>query len=544
MVATLVKLRWRLTINSLRGVWWKILLEAWLFLNLFAFLAFAIGGLIALGMLGWRYTPQVLSVLVTLTVTGWLIFPLLITGADNSLEPRQLRLWVVPSRKLAAGLIVAAGAGGPGIITGLVLLTMVITWLLHGSVAAAAFALVNMVLAWLTAVIGSRWLVTAAALSYRRRSRELATSLGILLIIGLAQIPNLIFSLHLDSSLSGWLTLARYSQYLPTAWAGAAPAQAASGNYLLASAFTVSSVLLVGGLYWLWQRSLNKAMTANVTTNDKGAGKNSKLSKVFAAQEFFTKFMPSPAATVCARSLRYLVRDFRLRISFIACIFMIVLFMVVFIGQAQRSGSAIMVYFASLMISIVMGLSVADDLATDSTAIHTSLLSGISGLHERLGRLAATAIWQLPLVLVVSLIMPLLSNQAKHLPILLGLNLAVWGVVVGVAQVLAVVFPYQTNPPEASPFNAKGSGADALLASLAQMGSMLASMLLVTPTIALSVYCGVSENFQLAWLCVVLGVVNALVVMVVGVRMGGKLLDGRWARLLFTISQWPGHTQS
>ena len=109
MVATLVKLRWRLTINSLRGVWWKILLEAWLFLNLFAFLAFAIGGLIALGMLGWRYTPQVLSVLVTLTVTGWLIFPLLITGADNSLEPRQLRLWVVPSRKLAAGLIVAAG---------------------------------------------------------------------------------------------------------------------------------------------------------------------------------------------------------------------------------------------------------------------------------------------------------------------------------------------------------------------------------------------------------------------------------------------------
>lgn len=44
MVATLVKLRWRLTINSLRGVWWKILLEAWLFLNLFAFLAFAIGG--------------------------------------------------------------------------------------------------------------------------------------------------------------------------------------------------------------------------------------------------------------------------------------------------------------------------------------------------------------------------------------------------------------------------------------------------------------------------------------------------------------------
>ena len=49
-------------------------------------------------MLGWRYTPQVLSVLVTLSVTGWLIFPLLITGADNSLEPRQLRLWVVPSR--------------------------------------------------------------------------------------------------------------------------------------------------------------------------------------------------------------------------------------------------------------------------------------------------------------------------------------------------------------------------------------------------------------------------------------------------------------
>ncbi len=42
MVATLVKLRWRLTINSLRGVWWKILLEAWLFLNLFALLRSAI----------------------------------------------------------------------------------------------------------------------------------------------------------------------------------------------------------------------------------------------------------------------------------------------------------------------------------------------------------------------------------------------------------------------------------------------------------------------------------------------------------------------
>ena len=144
MVATLVKLRWRLTINSLRGVWWKILLEAWLFLNLFAFLAFAIGGLIALGMLSWRYTPQVLSVLVTLTVTGWLIFPLLITGADNSLEPRQLRLWVVPSRKLAAGLILPAGAVGPGLLTGLRSLTPVFTRPPTARAGHQPFALVKM----------------------------------------------------------------------------------------------------------------------------------------------------------------------------------------------------------------------------------------------------------------------------------------------------------------------------------------------------------------------------------------------------------------
>ena len=134
MVATLVKLKWRLTLNALTKNVWAIVGTAIGALYGIGALVMVLTGAVGLGL---KVAPDVimlvLGALGALLVAGWAVVPLLVTGVDSTLDPRAMAAWTAPSRGLALGLLAAGALGIPGCLTAAVCLIPVLTWLLAAS---------------------------------------------------------------------------------------------------------------------------------------------------------------------------------------------------------------------------------------------------------------------------------------------------------------------------------------------------------------------------------------------------------------------------
>ena len=115
MVATLVKLKWRLTLNALTKNTWAIIGTVLGALYGLGTLGMVLTGAVGLGL---QAAPEdimlVLGSLGALLVAGWAVVPLLVTGVDSTLDPRAMAAWTAPSRGLALGLLAAGALGIPG----------------------------------------------------------------------------------------------------------------------------------------------------------------------------------------------------------------------------------------------------------------------------------------------------------------------------------------------------------------------------------------------------------------------------------------------
>ena len=173
MVATLVKLKWRLTLNALTKNVWAIIGTVFGALYGIGALVMVLAGAVGLGL---KASPDVIGLVLgalgALLVAGWAVVPLLVTGVDSTLDPRAMAAWAAPSRGLALGLLAAGALGIPGCITAAVCLIPVLTWLLAGQLAAALLALLCAPAALAACVLLSRIIVTAAGISSSRRGRE------------------------------------------------------------------------------------------------------------------------------------------------------------------------------------------------------------------------------------------------------------------------------------------------------------------------------------------------------------------------------------
>ena len=173
MAATLIALRWRLTLNALRKNPWAMVGAILGGLYGLAALGSLVPGAIGLGR--WAApadTAMILGALGAGLVAGWALVPLLLTGVDSTLDPRAMAAWAAPSRRLAVGLLAAGACGLPGIVTGLLCLLPALTWLVAGHPLAALLALMCAPAALATCVLLSRLVVVSAGTWASRRGRE------------------------------------------------------------------------------------------------------------------------------------------------------------------------------------------------------------------------------------------------------------------------------------------------------------------------------------------------------------------------------------
>ena len=572
MVATLVKLKWRLTLNALTKNVWAIIGTVFGALYGIGVLVMVLAGAVGLGL---KTDPDVIGLVLgalgALLVAGWAVVPLLVTGVDSTLDPRAMAAWTAPSRGLALGLLAAGALGIPGCLTAAVCLIPVLTWLLAGQFAAALLALLCAPAALATCVLLSRIIVTAAGISSSRRGRETTAIIAFVAFMVCTQLPNLIPRLLGDDPtdiLQPLGTLARVMGLSPFGWAFAAPGVMATGSVPAALALAIGAWILPVILLPLWQRVVNKAMTSPGTSHTRtrayaadGAGSDAQhrgLPDVLPWARRLSAALPAPAAAVAARSLRYWRTDPRYLVQFVSVLILPVVlvlgpalnssrFVVYVNGQRVETSFALghaptALLFMAPALAVFMGWALHDDLGMDSTALWSHLSAGISGAHDRLGRVVGAAVWQAPVMLVVDVFMVVWTGRWEALPAVTGACLALYGSALAWSCLASVLLPYETLAPGDSPMRSRTSGT-ALLAALIQMVAILLLLAVCSPVLGAAVYGVVQGAPVWGWVALVAGGVWCGLLLWGGVVFGGRVLDQRGPQVLATIRTWPGHSQ-
>ena len=572
MVATLVKLKWRLTLNALTKNVWAIVGTVIGALYGIGALVMVLTGAVGLGL---KADPDVimlvLGALGALLMAGWAVVPLLVTGVDSTLDPRAMAAWTAPSRGLALGLLAAGALGIPGCLTAAVCLIPVLTWLLAGQFAAALLALLCAPAALATCVLLSRIIVTAVGVSASRRGREATAIITFVAFMVCTQLPNLIPRILGDDPsdflqrLSG---AAKVMGLSPFGWTFSAPGLMATGSVMPALALAIVAWALPVILFPLWQRVVGKVMTSPGTSHTRmrayaasSTGSNARqqgLPDVLPWARRLGASLPAPAAAVAARSLRYWRTDPRYLVQFLSALLLPV---VIVLGPALNSSrfsvsvngrpvdtsfalghAPAPLLFMAPALAVFMGWVIHDDLGLDSTALWSHISAGISGAHDRLGRVVGAAVWQVPALVAIDLLMVVWTGRWDALPAVTGACLALYGCALAWSCLTSVLLPYETLAPGDSPMRSRTSGT-ALLAALIQMAAILLLLAVCSPVLGVAVYGVVQGAPVWGWVALVAGVVWCGLLLWGGVVVGGRMLDRRGPQVLATIRSWPGHSQ-
>ncbi|QKD79997.1 transporter [Actinomyces marmotae] len=566
MVATLVRLRWRLTLNALSRNIWALIGTVIATLYGLGALGLALSGAIALGQAPVDVIAQVLAAVAALTVLAWTLLPLLFTGVDSTLDPRAMAAWIAPSRSLSRALAVAAACGIPGILTALAALLPALVWAIAGQMGAALLALVLAPALLATCVLLSRVIVIGAGVSQSRRGRELAGLIGMLAVFAVAWLPSLLSNMSVgnpDGLLAALRTGAVGVGLTPVGWAAAAPGYLAQGQVLPAVALALGALIVPLALLPAWERVTRRVMTgparasARARSYESAGQRSTGAVRALAWHARLARFMPSAAAAVAARCLRYWRSDPRYVAQAVALVFVPAILTVAFLGsrQAALSGGGTTISFGRVLswgeappavlagavfLALMCGWGLHNDLAFDSTALWQHVSAGLSGRNDRLGRVVAAAVWQVPLLVVVACLGGGASGRWDILPAVLGLSVAVMGCGYAWSSVTSVLVLYEMNAPGESLMKSRTSGT-AFIAALVQIVGFVIIGFMTAPVVAGFAVTAVSGMWAWGWLVLAGGLLWAAGATWGGIVLGGRYLDERGPRVLTTIRSWPGH---
>lgn len=525
MVATLLRLRLRLLGNSLKRSTWQLV--GTIIGGLYAlFMLFAVGaGLVALGIFGTVETITVVVVLGGSALTlGWVLFPLILTGIEQSLEPARLAQFPIPLRTLLVALTFAGLLGIPGIVTTLAGLTTAAAWWRYPLAAAAA--VVCSILGVLIAVVASR---TVAALSVglqsSRRARELS---GILILVPLMLLGPIIIGLTrgIADAASTLPAIADALGWTPLGAAWAAPAALATSDFAGAGLRLLVAVVTLAALFWVWRYALARALVSPAS----GATRTRSRGKLGA----FALVPQTPAGAVAARCLIYWRRDPRYARQLIV----VPLIPALLWFYSVLNGANDLVMWTGPLIGFTFALTLATDISYDGTAFATHLIDGVSGRDDRLGRLAALAVFALPVTLILAVGGVALVGQWQHLPTILGLSIGSLLTGLGVVSVSSARYVMPVPQAGDNPFkSAPGATFTSGLQLFVVWGIVLA---LLVPTGVLAVISFFSDSSIFGWSALACGVIVGVIVMIAGVRIGGSLLDRTGPRLLLSLRMLRG----
>lgn len=516
MVATLVRLRLLVLRNSFRrstGQLVAVIIGA---------LYGAFGLLVVLGALvGLSFAPaEVATTAVVLAgsaaVLGWAVFPLLLSGVEQTLDPGHLAVYPIALRPLMVGMLLSGAVGVAGAATTIASLGTALPWLHSPGI--ALIALVTGVLGAATCIVISRAVTSVASgLASGRRFREAS---GLLILIPLILAGPIIIGISsgLRNSADALPAVATGLGWSPLGAVWAVPGAFAAGDAGGALLRLLIAVATFAVLWAVWRWGLARSLVTPVraASRVRAPGKSG----------LFGVFPGTAAGAIAARCLTYWFRDPR----YLRQLLLIPLLPAVMWFYASINGSPGYLLVAGPVVAFSLGIGMIADVSYDSTAFALHVSKAVPGRADRWGRATALLSFALPATVIISVGAAAVEGDWLPAPGLLGLSLGMLlsGVAVCSVTSARVVFP--VPEPGDNPFRSRpGSNISLLGPTFAAWGVIA---VLCLPEIVLLIVSVVTREVVWGWLGLVASLVLGAVLVVVGVRVGGRVLDARAPELL------------
>jgi ABC-2 type transport system permease protein len=522
MVVTFVRLKLRLTINGLRGQRWRVALFV---LGVLFGIGFAVGGYAILAIPGLLGDAHAAGLLIPLggaaIVLGWLFLPLVFFGVDDSLDPARFALLPLTRRTLIGGMLAAALAGVPAVATLVATGGMVDTAARLGGAGAGLTELAGVLLGLLLCAAVSRAVTSAFATALRsRRARDLATVLLAVMaaLLGPLQVVALAGAQRADwnrfagvAAVVGWTPLgAPYSMGLDVV----------DGRAWAIPIKLVIIVAALGGLLWWWSATLERAMLGSATAARSGSAARAGTP---VSQLLFRWLPRTRFGALTAREVRYWWRESRRRASLIT--FGVVgVFLPVMLSVSGSGLGGI-----SLFVGALAAVGLINQFGYEGSAYAADVVAGVPGRVELQSRVAGYALYLVPLLAVIAVVVGVVDGHPAEIPARFGTLAAGFGT--GLAVVLPIsVHAAYALPDTSNPF-ALSSGAG-MAKGLLSLGGLLAAVLGTLP-IQIAAYL-LGDAWW--WIGLPVGISYGIGAFLLGAYIGGDMLDRRMPELLAAVT--------
>lgn len=523
LVGRLVGLKARILLNTVTRSTWVLvgtILGAAYFLFL---LAFAVLGLVLLGGQDLSLVRTVLVLAGAGTTLAWWLLPVLASRADATLDPARLALFPLGVGQVQWGQAVGALVGVPGALTTVALIASVASW--RSSVPAVVAAVLCLPLALALVVSGSR-LVTALAVGLGRRRRATEV-LSLVALLGLVLMGPVLAGL-MNGLERTWDRLPEWAAALawtPVGAVWAVPADVAAGRWPEAAARTALTVASVAVLVLCWRVAQARALTSSTTERRAGP-------RADAGAGLFDRIPERPWAAVAARCLLYWVRDPRYSGALVV---VPAIAAVVWFSSAQ-DGMDFLFYALGPMFAALLAYQISGDVSFDNTAVSLHVLTGVRGLHDRLGRVLALLVVAVPLSATGLLLPFVLEGRWELLPGLAGATVLALLGGAGLASVMSARYTYPVAAPGQSPF--KTPQGFTVLNVLVQFVALGLIVLLVLPAAGLVLVQVFTGDPFWGWTALGAGALLGPLVCWGGIVLGGRWYDRRAPELLQEVAQY------
>jgi len=535
MVATLLKLRWRILYHQFRRDWWRLLFVIAGAIWSLSVIPGLIIGSARISTESAAVRADAMLALGALFALAWIVVPLLATGVDDTLDPARFAPWGIEARRIMPGLAVAAFTTVPAIFFVGVAAVMGSVWRTE-SVAVYATGVVGALLtaaSWvfsarLAALWGGRLIVSRTG-----RTTVIGTVVALLaaIVVGAVTVRRDGLESFIDYELASAL---KGLGITPLGAGFAAPRSLVEGDpvgAVVRLALTAGWAVL---LFFAWRSAVTYTLVHPVM---RGSGSRRRADAILSAVSSLNVMGKprTPRMRMIAAVRQRTLRSWRADPRYLAQLVAALLLPTVGGGMAIVVAGGAGVWITVLPIALALGVGWGrhNDLAYDASAIWIDIVSGIRGRDVMAGRLLATLQWAAPAVFLACIAAVGSAGRWDVFAPVTATALGVLAASLGVSAVTAVTLPYRVPAPGESPF-----GADAGSIGASLIGQVVSSLGtgIVVPLVAAPLLAAFVWGNEWWVLSVVVSLVLGVTTSVLGVRAAGTLFEARSGKLIAAVS--------
>lgn len=547
MIFTMVRLRWALTFSVMRkSIWQKI--------GFAIAIVFGLALICALGFAGWEtgkyINPGMLAdtknwqefqlapIMVASIVSIFTLFiNVFMFGSDTTLKSRSFALYGIPYVKQQAGMLLGSLFGALSVSCTIALAL----W----SLAYRSFGIVPVLVSVIAAPLYVATIVSLSKMLIELLDTILINKRSRNIFYFAIFIAYMIFvsSMNTHSPSPNGIALGTSfcaaSAFTPLSAAMALPLDAINGNWLalairfLICVVTIAACFAISVFCAKLEPKLLRGEQKTVVKT-KGIG-------------LFAAVPDNTVGAIIARIISVMRRDMRQLFLLIAPLFMLVVaggssFKAKgFDSLTDNLGVSGWMMYAALL----MGMVVGNNIAYDGTTFTMHVIIGVKGLHDRL---ANAIVWSVICAVYFAIIgvgvyvfLFFVANVKQNVnavmfQILSPIGIAFASIGIGLISSCIAMYPVASiEKPFSRPQGSAGGR------SFAAIGFMLLSVVCMIPSFAAAIAFMIL-NPNLLWIASILFIVNGLIVLVVGVILGGKVMDKRMIRIVENLRRFASIT--